>query len=689
MWGFILSGKGRKKMYRSKVVIMALGVALLMGASVLAQSDLNGVGLEKIVVTPYKTEQFISDVNKAVTVITKKDIERSNANYLPELIQNQTGIPVSNYYGNPKGTVVDIRGFGESSTSNVLILVDGRRINQIDLSGADWGQVDLNSIERIEIVRGPMTVLYGDNASAGVINIITKRGVSKKPRVTLGSAIGSHQFKKVFTTVGGSSKLINYFFSSSHQESSGYRANNNYWENNFFGRTTIHPTNQFVLDLSSGYHRDHYGMPGRLYLSDIETVGRRGTVYPHDKGFTSDYFITATPKLSFSIGDADATISLLNTYRERRSNGLNVYALGVSEYETVHYILSYALRPKFEVNSSWQNNDNQFIIGIDYFHVKDNILSGNRVGNQQDETDIYKEGLGIYIHDNIEFSNRLLFNAGGRIEWADYTFDQKGIIANHSTKFIREGAMNFGLGYKYSNRSQIYFDYSRSYRMPNTEECYTNKYFAWGQFGGGLNVGIKHQQSNNYELGIKHNSIDWMTFSADIFLMDVKNEIYYDPTLFTNSNYRPMTRHYGLELEANFNLIHGKLRPFAFWTLQKSYFKGGEYANNLVPFVPRNKFSAGTVISPFNGFNWTISVNYMGSRHKISDQKNLAAKLKDYLIFGTAVDYTIKDVKLWFAIKNLFNKEHYAYGVTNSTGTRETFYPSPERRFEVGATFTF
>ena len=676
-------------MYRLKLTGVIFGLLLLIVANAFAQSNSDEVALKMIVITPYRAEQSISDVSRSLTVITKEDIERSSANYLPELIQSKSGIVVTDYFGNPKGTVVDIRGFGESSLSNVLVLVDGRRTNQVDLSGADWGQIDLNSIERIEIVRGPSTVLYGDNAAAGVINIITKKGLSEKPEITLGEAIGSHQFKKTFITIGGRSKLTDYFLSYSHQESSCYRTNNNYWENNFFTRAALHSTKQLEIDFSMGYHRDHYGMPGGLYLSEIQTLGRRASAYPYDRGFVSDYFLTTNPKLSFSLGGSEATLSLFNSFRERRSRGLNIATLEVYELETVHYTTSYALRPKLKISSSWQNSDNQFIMGIDYFHAKDNILSGNRIGDQQDETDIYKEALGIYIHDNIELYERLLLNAGGRIEWADYTFDQKRLVANHDTKWIRGKAFSFGIGYKYSDKSQVYFDYSRSFRMPNTEECYTNKYTFFGTIYGGLNVDIERQRSNNYELGIRHNSLDWVDINADIFIMDVKNEIYYDPSVYTNSNYEAKTQHYGLELEANFDLMHEKLRPFVSWILQKSYFKGGDYTNNLIPFVPKNRISAGIVISPFKGFNWAVSLNYMGSRFKISDQNNLAPKLKDYAIVDTKVDYTIKNTKLWFAIKNLFNKEYYAYGVTNNTGTAEKFYPAPERRFEAGVNFRF
>ncbi|MDD3375194.1 MAG: TonB-dependent receptor plug domain-containing protein, partial [Candidatus Omnitrophica bacterium] len=105
----------------------------------------------------------ILDVTQGVSVVTREDIEQSTATSVPEIIGTQSGIFVANYLGNPKGVNMDIRGFGETSKTNVLVLIDGRRTNQVDLSGADWGQISLDSIERIEILKGASTVLYGDN----------------------------------------------------------------------------------------------------------------------------------------------------------------------------------------------------------------------------------------------------------------------------------------------------------------------------------------------------------------------------------------------------------------------------------------------------------------------------------------------------------------------------------------------
>src|SRR5262249_24705959 len=110
-----------------------------------------------------------------VTVIGAQDIQSSTAKTVPDLLSEQAGIVIHDFFGNNAATTtVDLRGFGITGGQNTLILVDGRRFGDIDLSGVQWSAVPLGAIERIEIVLGSGAVLYGDGATTGVINIITK-----------------------------------------------------------------------------------------------------------------------------------------------------------------------------------------------------------------------------------------------------------------------------------------------------------------------------------------------------------------------------------------------------------------------------------------------------------------------------------------------------------------------------------
>ena len=108
-------------------------------------------------------------------MLSAEDIAKSAARTVPDLLAEQVGITLKDFFGNNASvTSVDMRGFGVTGGQNTLILLDGRRITDIDLSSVQWSSVPLSSIERIEILRGTGSVLYGDGASAGVINIVTR-----------------------------------------------------------------------------------------------------------------------------------------------------------------------------------------------------------------------------------------------------------------------------------------------------------------------------------------------------------------------------------------------------------------------------------------------------------------------------------------------------------------------------------
>src|SRR5450756_86541 len=128
--------------------------------------------------------QFSGIVGAATTVITAVDIARSPAQTVQEIIAQTPGVQLTSLYGGVNGvkTSVDLRGFGAFATSNTLVLINGRRLNDIDMAGVDFSTIPRESIERIEITPGNSgTVLYGDNAVGGVVNIVLKNGVGGAP----------------------------------------------------------------------------------------------------------------------------------------------------------------------------------------------------------------------------------------------------------------------------------------------------------------------------------------------------------------------------------------------------------------------------------------------------------------------------------------------------------------------------
>ena len=139
-------------------------------------------------------------VPNQVTVITEDEIKKSGKTELVDVLSDIAGVTFRSYSTGAEAQV-SMRGFGENSYGRVQVLVDGRSLNNPDMSGLNWQSIPLSSIEKIEILDGPSAVLYGSGAVGGVINIITKEsapGVTAEPTI----AYGSHNTRQGLINAG-------------------------------------------------------------------------------------------------------------------------------------------------------------------------------------------------------------------------------------------------------------------------------------------------------------------------------------------------------------------------------------------------------------------------------------------------------------------------------------------------------
>jgi iron complex outermembrane receptor protein len=322
---------------------------------------------------------------------------------------------------------------------------------------------------------------------------------------------------------------------------------------------------------------------------------------------------------------------------------------------------------------------------VDYFRAENKFWSGD-VTLAKSHVNIVKQTLGVYASDKMLIDDRFIVNGGIRGEWAEYVFDQTNLITSCDKTTPSIVALDAGLGYKYNERSQIYTNYSRSYRYPVTDEFFTsayyNPYLVPPIVEASLNTNIKPQVANNYEIGVKDNSFESLVVNASYYFIDNKNEIYYDQSVPANTNY-PRTVHQGLELEARANIFE-KINAFFNYTFQKAYFVGGKYAGNTLPLVPMNKISAGISVNPVEQFNINMICDYVGSRYPASDQANAYPELKSYFTTDLNMSFKLKNVRVYGSIKNVFDAKYFSTGLY-----RTSFYPAPERRYEGGVSLTF
>ena len=253
---------------------------IMISAALPAWAEDKTISLDEVVVTATRTEEDIDKISSNVTVITQEDIKKSTATTVQDLLRNEAGIIIRDLYGTGTKSTVDMRGFARGL--NTAILMDGRKLNEIDLSGVDWNTIPLENIERIEIVRGSGSVLYGDNAMAGAINIITKKGHFTQPELMLDARAESYSGHTELGTFTGGTDKIGYFFLLKHRQTSGYRENSDFTAADMNTRLDFKITDFFSFDFAAGYHTDDQGLPGGHHQVPAGCAHFRFIDFEHD-----------------------------------------------------------------------------------------------------------------------------------------------------------------------------------------------------------------------------------------------------------------------------------------------------------------------------------------------------------------------------------------------------------------------
>ena len=174
----------------NRIAITQIATALLAvgTGSLNAQEGVTGsqVKLPTIVITSSRLNNALDGVSTtniagaSTTVVTAEEIQRSPRRTIPEILSSEAGVQFHDLYGstNGAGQTIDMRGFGEPATANTLVLINGRRLTDLDLAAVDFSSIPQESIDRIEVTRGNVGgVLYGGGAEGGAINIITKSNI--------------------------------------------------------------------------------------------------------------------------------------------------------------------------------------------------------------------------------------------------------------------------------------------------------------------------------------------------------------------------------------------------------------------------------------------------------------------------------------------------------------------------------
>ena len=314
--------------------------------------------------------QFSGIVGASTSVITAEEIRQSPAQTVQEIIAQVPGVQLTSLFGGVNGarTTVDIRGFGAFAAPNTLVLINGRRVNDIDLQSVDFSTLPRDSIERIEITKGNSgAVLYGDNAIGGVINVVLKNGVGGPP-VAMRAEGGVGSFN---TRMASLSATTNYgpwstSFYGNGIKSDGYRVNNALDQRNAVGNLNYTtPGLSAFLTLSGDDQK--LGLPGgrlvdpSIGLNELVT-NRRGAATPLDYGNQQGANATA----GFTKTLLNGVDLIVDGGVRDRKNQAAFFSPFANSYVDAH-LQTWSITPRLSIKNMIFGMPSAILTGIDYY----------------------------------------------------------------------------------------------------------------------------------------------------------------------------------------------------------------------------------------------------------------------------------------------------------------------------------
>jgi iron complex outermembrane receptor protein len=667
---------------------------LLMSAGVVMAETQEDITLEPVVVTATRIEQSIESVPANVTVIDQEDIRNSTAKTVVDLLRSAEGIVVRDLLGNGKTSQVDLRGFGEAGPYTTLVLVDGRRVNEIDLSGVDWTQIPLGQIERVEIVRGTGTVLYGDNATGGVINIITKVP-SEELKAGGGVSAGSYGRHKEEAYVSAGHENIAASLFASYEDTDGYRDNNDFRAKDIGGRIVFDPLDALKLNLSGSYHADDYGLLTPL-TEDQLAADRTAAPPPLDEAETTDQYLA----LGIDI-DLPGSGSIVTdvSYRDRETEAEFVDEFFGSLYTTEleREANTWAVTPRYIWNGEVFNRANTLIAGVDIYWSELDLETFFGVDAPPVLSSIAnaeRDAYGFYFNNEFSLLEKLILSLGARRQEVRYDLSQEdltGFLAPlDDTMTYRDNAYSTGLTFLYEGKSSVFVRANRSLRFPLTDEMVETVEIAPFTYQLQLNSDLKPQRGQHYEAGVRHYFTPDVLGRVTLFHAKIENEIFLDkinfPPFGSNVNH-PETLHQGVEIGSEAELLT-RLTLFGNYTYTKATFEKDPFKDNDIPAVPKHMANLGFRIHDIvAGLIFSADYNYVGSSYAISDQANQFDKLDDYYTINVKLSYAWKQLEGFFGVNNVTDQEYCEYAVIGGTG--RYFHPAPERNWLAGLKVVF
>ncbi|MDC3332956.1 TonB-dependent receptor [bacterium] len=630
-----------------------LPVALLAATHTIAAENTATKSTEKkpeeMMVTGTRSEQPSIELPASIQIVTEQDIKLSGAQSVADILGSQAGIQI-NTYSNPRNSFVSMRGYGPNAINNVLIMINGRKLNNPTLQAPDLTAINTKNIERIEIIQGSAGTLYGSQATGGVINIITKKAAELSGDISVSTGKDNAESYQ-----GSVSQQLdngfNYLISSEKSLSDNYRDNNQNEHTDYLINLGYADKN-FNAFIEAGKVNDNQRYPGSISETQMHQ-DRTQTNTPNHYGNQDLATYSAGGQVHLN---KNWDFTAIYTHRRDTINS-EFYATN-KQYTDVQ-----TFEPKITGKINTANGDILLTAGYDY---NDSTFTYETTSFYVSDKDNNQQTSDYYLQAIIPLTDSLKLTTGGRNSQIKYN---NNFTSEDSTD--SNDVYQIGLSYQLNDDVRLFIRRDEAFRWGSIDE-------------NALTLPtvdiLKPQDDTSYEAGINYNHQD-LSISTVIYKIDSNDEILFDATPYANLNY-DKTERIGGVIDANWNVLPN-LSLSANYSYVDATLEYGQYKGNTIPLVAEQTANMAVTYSISDAISLYVDAQYTGERYKGSDETNMADTIGGYTVFNTNVRWQGDNVYASARINNITGKEYTGYHSIYQV------YPLAETTYEVTVGYSF
>lgn len=604
--------------------VTSVAICTILIASVGAQE----LALEPISITSNLFEQNELSAPYSAEIYTAKDIEKSHTKSIYEFFTQQTSLTTAPSYGNPYSQKIDIHGYGiGDGYQNIVITLNGRRLNNIDMTPQLLSSISIGSVERVEILKGAGAVAYGDGANAAVINILTKQGTYNEVSFYAGNygTFGESIY------LSSSNERYSYSLHIDHSDTDGSRtvdADGNHdsrRNTNGGAEFSYRPTDKLELHAGAQFSNYNTIYGGKLTLDQYnENPTQAGSSFT-EQAYSSD---TLSGGLLYTI---NSNYSLeIDSSREIKQ----------SDYVTYSSVYNYRYNG-LNAKLNYNNNQLKMALGASGFW-------GERTSSANTTS---KDNKALYLSSELRLNSHT-FTAGGRYEKVSYNYQAPSTdLYQDDTLYAAE----LGYAFKLSSNQSVFANYAHAFQAPDIDRFFN--------YGGTFNGFIQPMKTDTYTIG--YNDVGKENkFKVSLYYIDLSNEIYYysDPAWINSKNTNIDQSHkYGADI-SNQWIINDSWNLYANYNYVQAFIdkerEGSDnYAGKKLPGVSDHNIKA--TISYLPNTNTTLSLTqiYRSEAYALNDfNNNFTQKQQAYRSTNLSATYAKNSYEVFAKINNLFDK---------------------------------